>query len=125
MKEKIVVPSSTDGGLDDLVSKHFGRCPCFTLVGTVDKDIEGAAVHKNPHFREHIPYAVPAFIATLKADTLITGGIGPKAIEKFDSYRIKVVTGASGTVKKAVDDYFAGRLFERKSCKHEKGGVKE
>ena len=37
MIERIVVSSQKQGGLDDIVSPMFGRCPAYTVV---DVDLE-------------------------------------------------------------------------------------
>jgi predicted Fe-Mo cluster-binding NifX family protein len=43
---------------------------------------------------------------------LITGNVGPNAFQALKSANVKVVVGASGTVKEAVERYKRGELKE-------------
>ncbi|MFH1285402.1 MAG: NifB/NifX family molybdenum-iron cluster-binding protein [Candidatus Micrarchaeota archaeon] len=115
---KIVV-SCQGGGADGRVSEHFGRCPEFVVVVIEGKNVRKLEAVKNPYYENHVPGAVPKFISSLNADVLITGGIGPHALELFEEFGVKVVTGASGKIKEAVESFLRGELPSLENqCEH-------
>lgn len=50
------------------------------------------------------------FLASKGAEVIITGNIGPNAVDVLSAAGIKVVTGQTGTVRQAIDDYKKGGL---------------
>lgn len=115
---KIVV-SSEGRGLDGEVSAHFGRCPEFVLLECEGKAIVSAKQVSNPFFGNHEPGAVPRFISSLKPDILITGAIGPMALELFDSFGIRVIPGVRGKTRDAITDFLNGKLKAGENrCNH-------
>ena len=121
MDMKIVIPSIGEKGLEDSVAEHFGRCAAFTVV-EIDMDkkkIENVKVEKNPYYEQHMPFAVPEFIATLKPDLLICAGAGHRAITMFNNLGISFIYGCSGKVKDIVNDFMGGKLEGAENvCKH-------
>ena len=114
---KIAVSSDTDRMLDSSVSHHFGRCPYFTLVEMQDSEIVSVEAVSNPFFQAHSPGQVPSFIRETGADVMLAGGMGRRAIDIFRSFGIISSTGASGTVRSAVEKYIAGVLPEASPCR--------
>lgn len=115
---RVVVTSEGDS-LEDKVSMHFGRCPYFIVVETEGKEMKSHKAVDNPYFKKHVPFAVPEFISELKPDVLITGGIGPRAIQSFESMSVKVIHGFSGSGKEAVDRYLKGDIeSDLNPCEH-------
>lgn len=114
-----IVISSEGGGMKGDVAHHFGRCPEFVLVDAEEKKIMASKVVRNPYFEQHVPFAVPRFLSSFKPAILITGGIGPRAIDMFDSLGIKVVFGVGGKIKNAVSDFLDGKLKVGENiCEH-------
>ncbi len=110
---------SSKGGENAEVSDHFGRCPEFLVFDCKNRNIVEVEHVSNPYFKNHVPGAVPGFISSLKADVMIAGGMGPRAVEMFSSAGIKVVLGASGDIKQTVEAYLSGDLIQdENACKH-------
>jgi predicted Fe-Mo cluster-binding NifX family protein len=114
---KIAISSDSDRKLESSVSHHFGRCPYFTVVDVRDSRIVNAEAVENPFFKAHSPGQVPSFIRELGADVMLAGGMGRRAIDLFSSFGIASSTGASGTVKNAVNSYIAGSLPGASPCR--------
>jgi predicted Fe-Mo cluster-binding NifX family protein len=110
---KICVTAS-EGTLDASVDPRFGRAAYFTIV-----DSESMAFETVPNA------AVSAMggagiqaaqtLAKKGVSVLITGNVGPNAIQALKSAGIKVIVGAGGTVKEVVERYKRGELKETNS----------
>jgi len=111
--------AASGSGLDGSVAEHFGRCPNFVLIEAEDKEITKYEIVQNPYKDDHMPFEVPKFIEGLKVECLISGGIGPRAIEALDSKGIGVVLAPGMNVKQAALDFLAGKLKRSEnSCHH-------
>lgn len=118
---RIAISSQDSQGLDGVVSQHFGRCPFYTFLDFVDDKIAQITVLPNPYFSSHQPGQVPAFIKTQGTDMLITGGMGRRAISLFEQYSIQTFTGATGTVREALEQALSGALPEAVPCAGHEG----
>ncbi len=114
---KIAVTSETPQGLESMISHHFGRCPYYTIVTVENGAIASVQAIPNPGAGGHSPGELPALIKQLGVEVLLTGGMGPRAVDFFTRYGIEVATGAQGTVHSAVEAYLAGRLRGYTPCK--------
>ncbi len=106
-------------GLNGFMSGHFGRCPFYTLVDVEKEEVKNVIVIENPYAGNHIPGKVPAFIRDQKAQVMIAGGMGPKAIDLFHSFGIEVHTGVSGKVEDVLKAYFLGEVKGTVACSHD------
>lgn len=106
----IAVAVDGDGGLDALVSEHFGHCAGFVVIEVQDGAIVSSRTEPNPFAQAHQPGALPKVIQGLGANVLLSGGMGPKAQAMLSGFGIDVVTGASGHVRGAVESYVRGHL---------------
>jgi predicted Fe-Mo cluster-binding NifX family protein len=113
---RIAVSAETNQGADSQVAHHFGRCPYFALVEVDGKEIQSINLIDNPFFASHQPGQVPGFIHQQKAEVMISGGMGRRAIQFFDEFGIEAVTGASGSVSEAVACYMEGDLKGASTC---------
>ncbi len=113
---RIAVSAETNAGLDAPVSGHFGGSPYFTLVEVADGQINADQAVANPYFPNHEPGQVPAFIHSQGADVMLTGGMGARAAAFFQHYDIQAVTGASGTVRQAIQAFLQGQLAGAAPC---------
>lgn len=113
---RIAISAENNLDLDSKVAHHFGRCPFFALVEVEGDQIQSVSVIENPYYAAHQPGQVPEFIKEQNATVMLSGGMGGRAIQFFDSFGIETATGASGTVKEAVTEYIAGNLSGTAPC---------
>jgi predicted Fe-Mo cluster-binding NifX family protein len=113
---RIAVSAENNNGLDSTVAHHFGRCPYFILVDVENGEVKTFQAVTNPFVHGHQPGQVPAFIQQQKADVMLSGGMGGRAIQFFEAAGIKAATGANGTVQQALERYFGGTLADASPC---------
>jgi predicted Fe-Mo cluster-binding NifX family protein len=103
--------SASSGSLDANVDSRFGRCPYFVVVDS--ETLEFTVVSNDSTNAAHgagIQAAQTA--ANMGVKVVITGNVGPNAFNVLSATGIKIVTGASGSVRDAVEKYKRGQLKE-------------
>ncbi len=114
---RIGVAINDEKGLESQVSAHFGRCLYYLILEVKGELEQSVEIIPNPYFREHgQPGQVPSFLKEQQIEVIICGGMGPRALSFFREYGIKVVTGATGKAKDAVDDFLQGKLAGEEPC---------
>lgn len=113
---RIAISADDSNLLDSAVSPHFGRCPYYCLVDIDGDSVADVSMVANPYYGRHQPGQVPAFIHDQKVNVMLTGGMGRRAIQFFEQYGIAVATGASGTVREALESYLDGNLRGADPC---------
>jgi predicted Fe-Mo cluster-binding NifX family protein len=113
---KIAITAETSQGLDSQVAQHFGHAPYFILVDVEDGAVIAAQDIANPFAEAHEPGQIPDFIARQKAEVMLSGGMGGRAIEFFKQAGIKTATGATGTVRESLEKYLGGILAAAAPC---------
>ena len=113
---RIAISAQTNNDLDSQVAEHFGRCPFFAFVEATEGKVESVEIVPNPFVSGQQVGQVPGFINEQKADVMLSGGMGGRAIQFFEQFGIGVATGASGTVRTTLENYFAGNLREAAPC---------
>jgi predicted Fe-Mo cluster-binding NifX family protein len=116
--KRIALASEDGSGLEGSLSAHFGRCPFYTLANVEGDQILGFEVVKNSYFANHQPGVIPQFIHSQKANVMIAGGMGPRAIDLFGQLGIDVAAGAQGKVKDIVEAYLRGEIHGIVACEH-------
>jgi len=114
---RVAVSVDDSNGLDSVVSPHFGRCPYFVLVDLEGREVRAVNAISNPYYGHHQPGQVPGFIHSQGADVMLTGGMGMRAIGFFQQNGIQAATGASGTVRHALEQYLGGELQGAEPCR--------
>jgi predicted Fe-Mo cluster-binding NifX family protein len=114
---RIAVSADDEQGLDSVVSPHFGRCPYFIVADLEGREVKTVRSIANPFYAHHQPGQVPMFINTHDVDVMLTGGMGGRAIALFQRFGIRPVTGASGTVRHALEQYLGGDLQGAAPCR--------
>ena len=113
---RIAFSADDDKGLDGVISPHFGRCSYYVFVDVDGREVKSVTSSANPYYGQHAPGQVPAFINSRGANVMLTGGMGGRAVEFFEQFGIEAVTGASGTVRHALEQYLGGDLRGAKPC---------
>ena len=104
-----VAVSADQKDLESPIDPRFGRCPFFIIVNTDDMsfeafDNEGIALSGGAGIQ------AAQFLASKGAEVIITGNVGPNAVSTLSAAGLEVVTGQTGTVRQAIDDYKKGKL---------------
>jgi predicted Fe-Mo cluster-binding NifX family protein len=113
---RIAITAENNNGLESLVAQHFGHAPFFMLVDMENDQVKAVQAVANPFAEAHQPGQIPGFIHEQKANVILSGGMGGRAIEFFEQYGIKAATGAAGTVRQSLENYLGGKLKEAAPC---------
>ncbi|MBN1306781.1 MAG: 4Fe-4S binding protein [Chitinispirillaceae bacterium] len=96
----------TSGGadLDGRVEARFGRCPYFIIV---DPDTMAYEALENPNIALGGGAGIQSaqLMAEKEVAVVLTGNCGPNAFQVFGSAGIRVITGVSGSVRDAIEQY--------------------
>jgi len=118
---RIAISAEDNNGLESVVSPHFGRCPHYILTDVEGQEVKAVQSVDNPYYSQHAPGQVPGFIHSQGVNVMLTGGMGRRAIGFFEQYGIEAVTGASGTVRYALERYLGGQLRGVQPCRESIG----
>ncbi|MCD6495370.1 NifB/NifX family molybdenum-iron cluster-binding protein [Candidatus Bipolaricaulota bacterium] len=99
-------------GLTAEVDPTFGRAAYFTFIdtdtlGSDTPDVESVANVPGAH---GAGVQAAQTVADKGATVVITGSVGPNAYQGLAAAGVEMYTGATGTVKQALDDFETGRL---------------
>ncbi len=111
--ERIVVSSTPPGGLDSLIDYRFARCSYFTVVDVENGEITNVSVVPNQSATTPYGAGIQAaqVVASLGAQLVITGSIGPNAFSSLQSLGIRIYAGVGGiSVRDAIMKYLSGSL---------------
>ena len=103
--------SAFSGSLDAEVDSRFGRCAYFVIVDS--ETMEFNAVSNESSSAAHgAGIQAAQTVANMGVEVVLTGNVGPNAFSVLSAAGIKIVTGASGSVREAVEKYKKGQLKE-------------
>lgn len=105
---KIAV-SATGSSLDAEVDPRFGRCQYFIVINPDTMEFE-AVENTGALASGGAGISTAQLIAGKGVEVVLTGNCGPNAFQVLSAAGIKVVTGASGTVRDAVQSCKTGHL---------------
>jgi predicted Fe-Mo cluster-binding NifX family protein len=105
---KILI-SATGPSLDSEVDPRFGRCQYFIVVDLEDMSFE-ALPNTNLGQGSGVGIQSAKVVADQGAGAVITGNIGPNAQDVLSEVGVDVITGVSGTVREAAQQYKTGEL---------------
>jgi len=95
--------------LDSQVDSRFGRCKNFIIVDTESEKFE-AIENANAAFQGGAGIQSAQFAASKGAQAVLTGNVGPNAVQTLKAAGIEIYTGLSGTVSEALELFKAGKL---------------
>ena len=103
--------TSTGNTLEAQIDPRFGRCAYFVIVDPETLEFEAipnAAVSASGGAGIQAAQAVSG----KNIEAVVTGSVGPNAYSALASSDIKILTGASGTVKSAIEMYKGNKLSQ-------------
>ena len=106
---KIAV-SATGNTLDSDLDARFGRAACFIVVNPEDLSFEVVENTQNLNAAQGAGIQAAKTVADKGVDAVLTGNCGPKAYAVLEQAKIPVITGVSGSIKEAVEQYKKGGL---------------
>ncbi|MFZ3113424.1 MAG: NifB/NifX family molybdenum-iron cluster-binding protein, partial [Methanothrix sp.] len=97
-------------GLDAPMDPRFGRCPFFVIVDT-DSMSENSIVNSNVNATSGAGIQAAQEIARQGAAALITGNVGPNAMQTLSAAKIDVYQyQGAGSVREVVEKFKRGEL---------------
>jgi predicted Fe-Mo cluster-binding NifX family protein len=100
--------TATGTTLDTTVDPRFGRCRYLIYVDPKTLEFE-AADNSGAMAGEGAGIATAQAIASKGVEAVLTGNCGPNAYQVLSAAGIRVVTGVSGRINDAVQDYKFGK----------------
>ena len=104
---KIAV-TSTGTSLDSEVDPRFGRCRYILFVDTDTMEAE-AVENSSGMAGGGAGVATGNMVAAKGVQTVLTGNCGPNAHQVLSAAGVQIITGVSGTVIDAVQEYKTGK----------------
>ena len=103
--------SSNGSTLDSEVDPRFGRCSYFIIVDpdTMEWD---AISNEAAQMGGGAGIKAAQLVADKGIEAMISGNYGPNAFQSLMAANIRLFTGASGSVRDAIDQYQKGQLTE-------------
>ena len=104
-----VVVSSNGADLESPCNETFGRCPMFAFVETETMELEAVP---NPAVEAPSGAGVRAaeLVTGAGVRAVLTGRVGPKAMNVLREAEVPVYIARGGTVRQAVEAFKAGKL---------------
>jgi len=101
--------TSEGGNLDSKVDPRFGRCQYFIVVDTDSLEFEAVG---NPNTESMGGAGIQSaqLVSSKQVKAVVTGNVGPNAFQTLQAAGIEIFTGASGTIKEAIEKYKKGEF---------------
>jgi predicted Fe-Mo cluster-binding NifX family protein len=101
--------SAAGPSLDADIDPRFGRCQYFIIVDPDTMQFE-AVENSSAMASGGAGISAAQMIAGRGVATVLTGHCGPNAYQALSAAGVKVITGVSGKVRNAIQDYKSGKL---------------
>ena len=105
---KIAISASSPS-LEAEVDPRFGRCQYFIIADPEKMDFE-AMDNSSAMAAGGAGISAGQAIADKGVEAVLTGNCGPNAYQVLSSAGIQVITGVSGKIKDAIEDYRSGKF---------------
>ena len=99
--------SATDKGMDSDIDPRFGRAPYFLILDPSAQQIE---VVRNPYLEDAQGAGISSaqMLVDKGVRIILTGQVGPKADQVLRAAGVQVISGASGTIREAIQNFARG-----------------
>lgn len=114
--------SSSDQGKSSVVDFRFGRCAYFVIYDEDGQEYVSLA-NKGVSSAHGAGVSAAQQVIDAQVDVVITGNMGPNAMEMLQANDIKIYSMSGGTVQGAVELYQAGKLEEIKEASPAHSGM--
>lgn len=106
-----VALSSEGKSLDSQVSGVFARCPYFVVAEVKNQKIGAIQIIENKRLDQigGAGIAIAKLMAEKNVDVVVTGNIGPRALEILRQFGIEIYLG-QGKIKEVLQEFIAGKL---------------
>ena len=101
--------SATGSTLDAEIDSRFGRCRYFMIVDLETMQSE-ALENSGAMGSGGAGVSTAQMIAGKEVEAVITDNCGPNAHQALSTAGIKVISGITGKVRDAIEDYKSGKL---------------
>lgn len=106
----ICIPTLDKGGLLSCISTHLGKTSYFTFIKLENGKIKEINAIESANRHNGCSETPAEIILHSKVDVIICGGLGTRAISMLRRNGIEVISGASGKVKDALNEWKVGML---------------
>jgi predicted Fe-Mo cluster-binding NifX family protein len=120
LKDRVIVPTENQQGLNARLAEHFGRAPYYTIV-ELDENGEITNVKTISNVGEHAGGTGFSHdhILEEKPTVLIVYGMGPRGLISFQDAGVAVLKANANTVGEVVKAYKEDKLVElTEGCEH-------
>ncbi|HIJ79210.1 MAG: dinitrogenase iron-molybdenum cofactor biosynthesis protein [Desulfobulbaceae bacterium] len=110
--EKIAIPSNSPGGLESIMSDHFGHCDIFTVLTIQGNEVVAVATVDNVAHQAGSCLAPVGLLVETGVNSIFVGGMGKRPLAGFMEAGINVFwTGRSPkpAIKELVDELCNGK----------------
>ena len=100
--------SATGTNLEAQVDPRFGRCQYFLIIDPDTMEFEVVA-NSGVAAAGGTCVSTSQMLASKGVQSVLTGNCGPNVFQVLNSAGIKIMTGVTGTMQEAIQDYKAGK----------------
>lgn len=106
-----VAITSSGATLQSNVDPRFGRCPYYIIYDTESGSFE-AVENKSRLASGGAGIQAAQSISDMKVEAVITGNVGPNAFRVLSAASVKIYSGATGSIKNAIEKFKNGEYKE-------------
>ncbi|MBN2443880.1 MAG: NifB/NifX family molybdenum-iron cluster-binding protein [Spirochaetales bacterium] len=100
--------TSQGNNLTSLVDPKFGRCAFFIIVNPETLEFE-AISNNNASSGGGAGIQSGQLASEKDVKAVLTGNVGPNAFQTLKAAKIDIITGVSGTISEAIENYNNGK----------------
>ena len=105
-----IAVSSTGSNVTEPVDERLGRCNCFLVFDEAENLLEIITNEAAISAAEGAGIKSVQSLINHKVDVVLTGRVGPKAMNAILAGGLAVYTGVSGTVAQSLKSYLKGEM---------------